>query len=66
MEVLLMQNNMLLISLMNLNKAFEEFVLDHFKYFDVYPMEFEYENIVYDTEWVWNKLRELNLFEINQ
>ncbi len=45
------------------NKAFQDYALDHFKHFDAYPMEFEYDGVMYDTTWVWNQL-EKTVFKI--
>ena len=40
------------------NKAFRDYALDHFKHFGAYPMEFEYEGVLYDKAWVWNQLEQ--------
>ncbi len=47
-----------------IDEAFKEYVLDHFKYFKCFPLEFEYYTTIYDLDWVWNKLEELNLFHL--
>jgi hypothetical protein len=45
-----------------IDKAFRDFALDHFKHFDAYPMEFEYDDQVFDVSWVWNRLIENDFF----
>ena len=48
----------------NRDAAFREFSLDHYKHFECWPMSFEYDEIVYDSAWVWGQLEEFNFFDV--
>jgi len=43
--------------------AFRAFSLDHYKNFEFWPMKFEYDEIVYDSAWVWGQLEKFNFFQ---
>ena len=47
-----------------IDKAFRDFALDHFDHFGFFPVEFEFDDQVFDVNWVWNKLIENDFFGI--
>ena len=47
-----------------IDKAFREFALDHLNHFGFFPVEFEFDDQVFDVNWVWNKLIENDFFGI--
>ena len=48
----------------DVNTAFRDFALDHFDHFGFFPVEFEFDDQVFDVNWVWNKLIENDFFGI--
>ena len=44
----------------NLEKAIIEFAKDHYKYFKCYPLEFEYQNKIYDHKFILEIIKKYN------